>query len=70
MGIRHSSTGNTMWLTLAVSVTASCKKFTWQTQQMHYEGVLKGQLQIPSNMIVHNRKNPKWHNKVTRVTQC
>ena len=48
----HSSTGSTMWLTLAVSVTASCKHLTWQTQQMHYEGVFKGQLQIPSNMIV------------------
>ena len=31
----HSSTGSTMWLTLAVSVTASCKKLTWQTQQTH-----------------------------------
>ena len=48
----HSSTGSTMWLTLAVSVTASCKKLTWQTQQMHYEGVFKSQLQIPSNMVV------------------
>ena len=39
----HSSTGSTMWLTLAVFVTASGKithplhHFQRQTQQMHYE---------------------------------
>ena len=55
----HSSTGITMQLTLAVFVTASGKKthafhhFQRQTQWTHYEGVFKGQLQIPRECPLH-----------------